>query len=99
MFDLSTLSAEVRLARGDYATVRATHEDAKKRLQIRCGELMAAPSKLLKHGQSDAAADVQQAAQELASMRVLIGVVEQELAELESLAKQRAELKGKAWPK
>lgn len=99
MIDLSTLSPEILTARGAYSTVRGAHEDAKKDLQMRCGELMSLPAKILKCGQGDGAAEIDEAQNHLNAMRLLIDLMEGQLGEIKSLALQRAELKKEAWSK
>lgn len=99
MLDLSAITPEVLNARGAYSTVRAAHEDAKKALQMRCGELMALPAKILKCGQEDNAGSVDAAIEHLNAMLLLIDCMNGELTEMKSLAMQRAELKTAAWSK
>lgn len=99
MIDLSTLSPETLTARGAYSTVRAAHEDLKRDLQVRCGEVMAVPAKILKCGQSDSADVVDEAVEHLNSLRLLVDLLANELTAIRSLALQRAELKVVAWSK
>jgi hypothetical protein len=100
--DLSTISDEVRLARGDYATVRAAHEDAKKAMQVLCGQLSASATQILRAIQP---AD-DNTAPEFIGVDVLFSgardtltLMEACAVEIEALAKQRAELRPKAWGK
>lgn len=100
MIDLSTLSPEVMLARGQYSTVRSAHEDEKKRLQILCGSLSAKASNILRHLQPDYDKHVEgdlTLGMLLTECRSLVDQIEQCGAEIESLAKQRADLKPLAW--
>ncbi|HEV2612504.1 MAG TPA: hypothetical protein VGU61_19740 [Noviherbaspirillum sp.] len=99
MLDLSAIPEEIRLARGEYATVRGAHEDAKQRLQAVCGEVMAAAPRILKFGQMDSPNDVQEAFNQLEYLRVVSARIESRLEEIQSLAVQRAALKVKAWSK
>lgn len=99
MLDLSALSPEVLTARGCYSTVRAAHEDAKKELQMRCGELMSLPARILKHGTSDEPGAIDEAMNHIAELRLQLDCTEKQLQDMRSLAEQRAELKVKAWAK
>lgn len=99
MIDLSALSEEVRLARGDYATVRAAHEDSKKRLAMLCGQQASYATQILRAMQPDHD-DVPDSIESLlAAARNNLGMMEACAAEIESLARQRAELKRVAWSK
>lgn len=48
MLDLDTVPDSVIIARGKYATVRAAHEDEKKRLAKLCGEITTTASRILR---------------------------------------------------
>lgn len=97
MIDLSTIPEEVRRARGDYSTVRAAHEDAKKSLQMLCGQLSSAASQILRRMQPDND-DVPESVETLiAGARNTLVLMEACTAEIESLARQRADLKSAAW--
>lgn len=99
MIDLSTIPEEVRRARGDYATVRAAHEDAKKSLQMLCGQLSSSASQILRRMQPDGD-DVPDSVESLiAGARNTLLLMESCVNEIESLAKQRVELKSAAWSK
>jgi len=99
MLDLSTIPEEVRLARGEYATVRAAHEDAKKSLQMLCGSLSSTASQILRRMQPDND-DVPDSVESLiAGARNTLVLMEACANEIEALAKQRSELKPKAWSK
>lgn len=99
MIDLESISTEVRLARGDYATVRAAHEDAKKALQIQCGKLSSIASKVLRNMQPDEGQEAADVVQLIADGRKTLDEIEATCGRTESLAGQREELRGKAWPK
>ena len=97
MIDLSTIPEEIRLARGEYATVRAAHEDSKRDLQKICGQLSAIASQVLRRMQPDND-DVPDSVETLiCGARNILTLIEACTQEIESLAKQRAELKSKAW--
>lgn len=99
MLDLSTLPAEILTARGAYSTVRAAHEDAKKLLQMLCGQLSSSASQILRRMQPDND-DVPDSVEDLiAGARNTLVLMEACAKSIESLAKQRAELKRSAWSK
>jgi hypothetical protein len=99
MFDLSSISPEVLNARGAYSTVRAAHEDAMKSLQMLCGQLSTASSQILRRMQpgGDEVPDSVDAL--ISGARNTLALMEACAKEIESLAKQKAELKPLAWPK
>lgn len=90
---------ELMICRGKYSTIRAQHEDAKKELQVRCGEFMSLSGRILKHGQSDEPGAIDEAMNHLAELRLQLDCTEKQLQAMRSLAEQRAELKVKAWSK
>lgn len=99
MLDLSTIPAEVLNARGAYSTVRAAHEDEKKALQMLCGRLSSIAAQVLRTMQPDND-DVPDSVETLiASGRETLQMMEQCAGRIESLAKQRQELKVTAWSK
>jgi hypothetical protein len=99
MFDLTTIPDEVRRARGDYSTVRAAHEDSKKDLQMLCGKLSSVAAQVLRKMQPDND-EVPDSVESLISAgRDTLAMMEQCSARIESLAKQKAELKPLAWGK
>jgi hypothetical protein len=96
--NLDTIDKELLLARGQYSTVRACHEDCLKYLQVLTGKLSAAGSQILRAMQpadgepGDIAiliADARQTTQEIEALATMIN----------ELAAQRAELRPRAWPK
>lgn len=97
MLDLSTISEEVRLARGDYSTVRAAHEDEKKNLAKLCSMLQSVPATILRQMQPDNDEIPESVESLLYSGRNTLDMIEACADRIESLAKQRAELKSKAW--
>ena len=99
MIDLTSLPQDVLLARGEYATVRSAHEDAKKALQIECGKLGATSAQVLRAMQPDSDAMPTSPQELLATARNTLNMIETITLEIQSLAKQRAELKPKAWPR
>jgi hypothetical protein len=99
MIDLASLPQDVLLARGQYATVRSAHEDAKKALAIECGKLGAMASQVLRAMQPDNDGIPVSPQELLASGRNTLNMIEMITLEIQSLAQQRAELKPKAWPR
>lgn len=99
MIDLSTISEEVRLARGDYSTVRAAHEDSKKDLQKLCGQLAALSAQILRKMQPDDDEMPDSVESLIESGRATLNMMEATTARIEGLAKQKAELRTKAWSK
>lgn len=99
MLDLSTISDDVRLARGDYATVRAAHEDSKKDLQKLCGQLSAVAAQILRKMQPDNDEVPDSVETLIESGRATLNMMEACTVRIESLAKQRQELRTKAWSK
>lgn len=99
MIDLSTLSPEVLNARGAYSTVRAAHEDALKSLQMLCGQLSSIGPQILRKMQPNND-DVPESVEALISgARNTLVLMEACTTTIESLAKQKAELKPIAWGK
>lgn len=99
MLDLSTISEEVRLARGDYSTVRAAHEDEKKNLAKLCSMLQSVPATILRQMQPDNDEVPDSVESLIESGRKTLEMMEACVARIESLARQRMELKAKAWSK
>lgn len=97
MIDLTQIAPETIIARGEYATVRAEHEDAKKKLSILCGQLSSAASQVLRRMQPDND-DVPDSVDDLlTSARNTLTEMDLCVMRIESLAQQRAELKQVAW--
>lgn len=97
MFDFTQIDDATLLARGKYSTVRGAHEDAKKSLQVLCGQLSTAAVKVLRRMQPDND-DVPDSVDDLVSgARNTIVLMEECIAEIESLAQQRRDLKSLAW--
>lgn len=99
MLDLSVISDAEKIAKGEFSIVRAQHEDEKKSLQMLCGKLSSVAALVLRKMQPDNDEIPE-------SVDGLIEVAQNTLqmmaacaAQIESLAKQRAELKQKAWCK
>ena len=97
MIDLSAITDEVRLARGDYSTVRAAHEDEKRNLQKICGQLSAIATQVLRKMQPDNDDAPESVESLIESGRLLLDMMQACSERIESLAKQRQELKAKAW--
>jgi hypothetical protein len=99
MIDLSTIQEDVLHARGAYSTVRAAHEDAKKSLQMLCGQLSSTAANILRRMQPDNDEVPESVESLIEGAKGLLILIEACAAEIESLAKQKAELKQKAWGK
>lgn len=97
MIDLTTIPSETLLARGSYSTVRGAHEDAKKSLQMLCGQLAATATQVLRRMQPDNDDVPESVDTLLTSARNTITLMEACVSDIESLAKQRQALKGDAW--
>lgn len=99
MIDLSKIPASILENRGAYSTVRAAHEDAKKSLQMLCGELASTATKVLRRMQPDND-DVPTCIDDLLTQaRNTLTMMETCASNIESLAEQKAQLKPLAWPK
>lgn len=97
MLDLSAIPEDVRRARGDYSTVRAAHEDEKKSLSMLCGQLSSVAAQVLRAMQPDND-DVPDSVEDLLNKGLqTLQMMEDCTSRIESLAKQRAELKTSAW--
>lgn len=97
MIDLSSISPEVIQARGAYSTVSAAHKDALKSLQSLCGQLSSTSTQILRRMQPDGD-DVPGSVEALIDgARNTLVLMEACAKEIESLAKQKAELKPLAW--
>lgn len=98
MIDLSTIPEEIIMARGMYSTVRAKHEDEKKTLSILCGQLSSCATQVLRRMQPDNDDGSPDGVDKLISAgRATLTLMEECAQRIESLAKQRAELKTQAW--
>jgi hypothetical protein len=97
MIALADIDRTLLENRGAYSTVRAVHEDEKKRLSILCGQLQSAATMVLRRMQPDND-DVPESVDELlAGARKTLDDMQTCVTQIESLAKQRAELKPLAW--
>lgn len=99
MLDLTAIPDDVRLARGDYATVRAAHEDAKKLLSVQCGSLSSIASQVLKRMQPDSGQQPEDVSELIFTGRNALDAIEATTTNISLLSAQREELRGKAWPK
>lgn len=99
--DLTTIPDSVLLARGKYSTVRAEHEDAKKQLQILCGNLSSVGSQILRSAQPDNDAVLHEGnlAELLIAGRIALDDIEACIGKIQQLQAQRAALKNEAWGK
>jgi hypothetical protein len=97
MIDLTQIAPETIIARGEYATVRGAHEDAKRNLAILCGQLSGATGQVLRQMQPGEDAVPESVESLLAGARSTLDQIEATVQQIESLARQRAELKQAAW--
>lgn len=90
---------ELMLVRGQYSTLNAEHKDTLKRLQILTGSLSSVAAQVL-HGvqPKDESFPIDVAAQ-LSQGRALLDDIDRCVTRLAELAKQRNELKPRAWPR
>lgn len=99
MIDLTKIAPETIIARGEYATVRGAHEDAKKTLAVLCGQLSGAAGQVLRQMQPSEDAVPESVESLLRGARNTLTLIEATAQQIESLARQRAELKQSAWGK
>lgn len=99
MIALDTIPDEVLRARGCYSTVRSAHEDEKKELQKLCSQLQAVSAQILRKMQPDDDGIPDSVGSLIDSARATLNLMERCAGRIESLAKQRAELKVAAWTK
>lgn len=99
MLNFSEISQDILIARGQYSTVRAAHEDSKKGLSVLCGRLASVATQILRGMQPDNDGIPLDVKELLSSGREYLREIEVMTAEIEELAKQRAELKKLAWGK
>lgn len=97
MLNLDEHEQQLYVYRGQYATVRGAHEDEKKRLSVLCGQLQSVSATILRRMQPDNDDVPESVAELIAGARKTLDEMEACAAEIESLAKQRAELKVLAW--
>ena len=99
MLNLADIDQAVLLARGKYSSVRAALEDSKKDLQMLCGKMTSVSSQVLRKMQPDYDAAPDSVADLMEIGRNTLQMMEATANQIESLARQKAELKPKAWPK
>lgn len=99
MIDFATLDPAVIVARGQYATVRSEHEDAKKRTAMQCSLLSTTSAQILRAVQpdNDAVLDLADIQTKIAACRVLVADIDASAVLIAALAEQRAALKAEAW--
>jgi hypothetical protein len=97
MIDLTKFDNETLMARGAYSTVRAEHEDEKKRMQILTGEMSSVTSQVLRQVQPDGDAVPEGVGDLLAKGRGILDAMEVCAQRIIGLAKQKAALKPQAW--
>nr|WP_041296561.1 hypothetical protein [Janthinobacterium sp. Marseille] len=91
--------SELMLHRGRYSTIRAQHEDEMRSLQILCGQLSSTSALILRRVQKDDDSEPESVEGLIKLARSSIDLIEASVSQVESLAKQRADLKPLAWPK
>ena len=96
--DLTAIPQELIIARGQYSTIRAAHEDQLKRLQILTGQLSSAGSQILRLMQPEDGEPCDISGL-LKDARATIDQIQQCADQINELAAQKAELRPKAWPK
>lgn len=101
MNHLDNLPPELIYARGQYATIRALHEDAKSRMSVLSGAVGSITSKVLFAVQpkDDSAPDFEHVQTLLSQARATLDQMDALAGDITELAKQRADLKDTAWPK
>jgi len=97
MVSIEKIPQETLINRGAYATVRGAHEDEKKNLQKICGQLSAIATQVLRKMQPDHDDAPDSVESLIESGRLLLDMMQACSERIESLAKQRQELKAKAW--
>lgn len=99
MIDLTAIDQDVILARGQYATVRSAHEDAKKRLSVLCGQFASIAPQILRYMQPPEGDTPEMGAVLglLSLGRETLDKIENCVADIETLDIQRAGLKQAAW--
>jgi hypothetical protein len=97
MLDLKSVPQEILIARGEYSTVRAAHEDAKKELAKSCGVLQMAAGQILRSMQPDNDGIPGDIGETLQAAKDALTRIEQQVEKVGALAKQRANLKKIAW--
>jgi hypothetical protein len=99
MVNLDQIDPVLLANRGAYSTVRAAHEDEMKSLQMLCGQLSSTAAQILRRVQTDDDSEPVSVESLIAAGRNSIDLIEASVCRVESLAKQRAELKPLAWPR
>lgn len=99
--NLDDIAPDLLMTRGEYATVRSEHENAKSRIAALCGALSSLSAGVLRACQpdNDAPPDMGAIGDKIDQSRLLVERIYAEAIEIAELAAQRADLKGKAWPK
>ena len=85
------------LARGRYSTVRRQHEDAKKYLQILCGQLISCSSQILRHMQPDNEDIPGNIENIISDAQRNLNFINVSVSAITNLAQSRADLKKEAW--
>lgn len=99
MLDLASIPADVLRARGGYLTVKDAHEASKETLKDFCESGVTLLAQILNKGQSHHANCFDEARAKVDELEAYAKNIRAQLSVIESLAKQRSELKSKAWGK
>lgn len=89
------------LARGKFSTIRAAHEDEKKKLAMLCGQMGAIAPQILRYMQpdNDNTPEIGAVLGLLSLGRETLDRIEESVGEIEVLSIHRAQLKKDAWGK
>ncbi len=97
MIDLTKIDDDTLMARGKYSTIRAAHEDEKKRLSVLCGELSSTATKVLRQMQPDGDELPAPVAGLIATGRATLDEMDVCTQRIVGLAQQKQEVKQFAW--
>lgn len=91
--------AALMVARGRYSTIRAQHEEAKKRMQILVGTVTSLASQVLYGVQPKDESQAVDVSHLLAAMRSATDEIDECVLRIAELARQRTALRPMAWPR
>lgn len=99
--DLAAIDPALLVARGQYATVRAAHEDIKKSIVARCGAILSMTQRIsqLVQPDTDKQIDMQMLDAYLFNLAEAVKSLEHQCDGIGELEAQRKTLKELAWPK
>jgi hypothetical protein len=99
--DLASIPQDLLIARGQYATIRSAHEDAKKQMQMMCGSLGASAAQVLRAVQPDSNGlpDLEAVFNLLSVCSHTVEKMGDCASDIHGLAAKRASIKPAAWPK